>query len=116
MNLNSLSKKIHDQHKLWWTDLETGKPLQRNKGELLMLIVSEIAEAMEGARKDLMDEHIPYRKMEEVEIADALIRIFDYCGGFGLDIQGAIEEKLEYNKNRKDHKKEHRLAAGGKKW
>ena len=37
-----------------------------------MLIVSEIAEAMEGERKDLMDDKLPHRKMAEVELADAL--------------------------------------------
>ena len=39
-----------------------------------MLTISEIAEAMEGERKNLMDDHLPHRKMAEVEIADAYIR------------------------------------------
>lgn len=81
-----------------------------------MLIVSEIAEAMEGERKDLMDDKLPHRKMVEVELADALIRIFDYAGAYGLDLQGAYEEKKAYNKVRADHKPENRLKEGGKKW
>lgn len=81
-----------------------------------MLIVSEIAEAMEGERKGLMDDKLPHRKMAEVELADALIRIFDYAGAFQLDLDGAIAEKRAYNAIRADHTKEGRLAAGGKKW
>lgn len=99
----------------WWTDLETGERKQRNKGELLMLIVTEIAEAMEGERKDLMDDKLPHRKNAEVELADAFIRILDYCGGFGYDLAGAMQDKLEFNKTREDHKIENRRKKGGKK-
>lgn len=79
-----------------------------DKGTRLMLIVSEVAEAMEGERKDLMDNHLPHRRMAEVEMADAVIRIMDYCGKYGYDLEGAMEEKLEYNLHREDHKKETR--------
>ena len=100
----------------WWNDLTTGEKLQRNKGEMLMLMVSEIAEAMEGERKNLMDDKLPHRKMAEVELADALIRIFDYAGGFGYDVAGALIEKLEFNAQRADHKPENRAKADGKKF
>lgn len=69
-------------------------------GTLLMLIVTELSEALEGDRKQLMDDHLPKRSMLEVELADAMIRIFDMAGGLGLDLGGAIMEKLEYNRNR----------------
>ena len=114
--LNTLSKEIFAANHHWWHDLKTGKRLNRNKGELLMLIVSEIAEAMEGERKDIMDDHLPQRKMAEVELADALIRIFDYAGAFGYDLDGALAEKRAYNAVRADHKPESRLAPGGKKF
>lgn len=81
-----------------------------------MLIVSEVSEAMEGERKDLMDDKLPHRKMAEVELADALIRILDYAAGFGYDLEGAYQEKMAYNKVRKDHTHEARQAANGKKW
>lgn len=100
----------------WWTDLETGKRKDRNRGELLMLIVSEVSEAMEGERKNLMDDKLPTRKMAEVELADAVIRICDYAGGCDYDLAGAIRDKLEYNKQREDHKIENRVKADGKKF
>lgn len=84
----------------------------RDKGTELMLIVSEVAEAMEGERKGLMDDHLPNRLMAEVEMADVVIRVCDYCGKHGYDLQGAMEEKLAYNRTRADHQQE----ARGKQW
>ncbi|TXH46966.1 MAG: hypothetical protein E6Q97_28170 [Desulfurellales bacterium] len=114
--LNQFSQRCHAANQRWWHDLKTGERLNRNKGELLMLIVSEIAEAMEGERKNLMDDKLPHRPAVEVEFADALIRIFDYAGAYGLDLDGAFEEKMAYNAIRADHQPEARLAANGKKW
>lgn len=102
----------------WWTDLKTGQPIEITKtliSEKLMLIVTEVAEAMEGNRKDKMDDHLPHRKMLEVELADAVIRIADLTGALNLDLGAAVYEKLQYNANRADHKIENRLKDGGKK-
>jgi NTP pyrophosphatase (non-canonical NTP hydrolase) len=114
--LNDLAEKCHAVNITWWQDPMTGEPLTRNKGELLMLIVSELAECMEGERTDFADTHLPHRKMAEVELADTLIRIFDYAGAFGYDLDGAFNEKLSYNVRRADHKPENRLKEGGKRW
>lgn len=100
----------------WHTDINTGELIERNKGEMLCLIHSEISEAMEGERKGLMDDHLPHRPMAEVELADAVIRICDYAGRWGYDLGGAIMEKLEYNSNRSDHKIENRIKDNGKKF
>jgi len=114
--MNAMSQVCHEAAINWWRDPATGEDIDRNNGELLMLIVSELAEAMEADRKDLMDDKLPHRKGLEVELADALIRIFDMAGARGLDVGGAIVEKLEFNANRADHKPENRLKAGGKKY
>lgn len=102
----------------WWTDPKTGTPIDPRTPHLvpakLCLIHSEISEAMEGDRKDLMDDKLPHRKMLEVELADALIRIGDLAGALGLDLGGAVAEKLAYNSTRLDHRPEARAAAGGK--
>lgn len=116
LTLNELAIRVHAANIQWWVDLETGEPKNRNKGELLALIHSEISEALEGERKGLMDDKLPHRKMAEVELADAVIRILDYVGGFNYDLQGAFDEKMAYNATRVDHTHEARKAAGGKKF
>lgn len=110
----------------WWTDPKTGVDLRTVVqdtsarlgkalvAEKLCLIHSEISEAMEGFRKGLMDDKIPSRKMIEVELADALIRIGDLAGALDLDLGGAVAEKMAFNSVRPDHKAEARLGAGGK--
>src|SRR5574341_859921 len=100
MNFNDMAKRCHEANLHWWHDPLTGEWREHNKGEQLMLIVSEIAEAMEGERKGLMDTHLPHRPMVEVEFADAIIRMLDYAGRYKLDIEGAFEEKMAYNAKR----------------
>lgn len=73
---------------------------ERNVGELLMLINTELSEGMEAWRKNKMDDHLPNRSGLEVELADALIRILDMAAGLRLDLGGAFLEKLKYNKSR----------------
>lgn len=115
--LNELASEIHkEEHPKWWVDLHTGEPIERNVGEMLALIHSEISEALEGYRKNLDDDKLPHRPAIEVELADAIIRILDLCAGLNLDIGGAVNEKMAYNRQRADHKREARLAEGGKKF
>lgn len=84
--------------------------------EKIALIHSEISEAMEADRKGLMDDKLPDRAGIEVELADAMIRIADLAGALGLDLGGAVAEKLEFNARRADHKPENRAAPGGKRY
>lgn len=118
MGLNKESKEIYlnNKDKGFWEDRENIPEIMKNSGlfteqqinavikafkcQLMMLIVSEISEAMEADRKDLNDDKITNRLGEEVEMADALIRIKDYAGGYNLDLEGAEKDKLEYNKSR----------------
>jgi NTP pyrophosphatase (non-canonical NTP hydrolase) len=101
----------------WWHDTKTGESATANPlcfSNKLMLIVSEVSEAMEGDRKGLMDDKLPNRPMREVELADALIRICDLAGAYNLDLGGAVAEKLAFNAKRPDHKVENRVQEGGK--
>ena len=174
--LNKLSKEIHENNVKvgWWPE---GACIY----EKLQLVSTEISEATEGARKNLMDDHLPQYKMERVELADALIRLLDIGGRYklnyrnlglefpfigsdksvgsnhlginvevvnlakalyvkkgkeviedfyssaidavllcskarGFNLAAPLVEKLEYNKNRLDHKLESRGKDGGKKF
>jgi len=114
----------------WWHDRPSGLNLKRliNQpegplehrfakalvAEKICLQHSELSEAMEGHRKGLMDDKLPHRPMLEVEFADTIIRILDTAGAMGLDVGGAIAEKLAFNAVRPDHKPENREAVGGK--
>lgn len=113
--LGHLSVMCHEENMRWWLD-PNGKKIARNKGELLALVHSEISECLEGVRKGIPDSHLPHRSMEEVELADALIRIFDYAGAHNLNLGAALVEKMKYNRDRADHKAEVRAAQGGKKF
>jgi NTP pyrophosphatase (non-canonical NTP hydrolase) len=66
---------------------------KRNIGEALMLVVTELAEGMEAHRKQ-DDEN--FRE----ELADTFIRLFDLCGGLGIDVESEIMKKCEKNKTR----------------
>jgi hypothetical protein len=116
--LNRIRERCHNASKEagWYSNLDTNQPLERNVPEMLCLIHSEISEALEGYRKNLMDDKLPHRKMIEVELADALIRIADLAGYLNLDLGGAYVEKLLYNETRADHKLENRAQEGGKKF
>lgn len=114
--LNFGAQLVHRLNAKWWQDLRTGQPIERNVGELLALVHSELSEALEGHRKDLRDAHLPARPSFEVELADAIIRILDMAGGLGLDLGGALAQKLEYNWHRADHSHEGRRAPNGKKY
>lgn len=99
----------------WYKNPQTGGPIKRNVGEVIALMHSELSEALEADRKDLMDDKLPHRKGIEVEFADCIIRILDTAAALNLDVGGAIIEKNRYNQQRADHKLSAR-AAGGKKY
>lgn len=86
LTYNQLATECHANNAKWWYDINTGERLERNKGNLIMLMVSELSEAMEGFRKDLMDDKLPHRKMAEVELVDAVIRVSDFAGGYSIDL------------------------------
>lgn len=118
---DNINEIMHECHRRsleagWFHSPETGQPITRNIPEMLCLIHSEISEALEGYRKNLYDDKLKHRKMIEVELADALIRIADLAGYLNLDLGGAYVEKLLYNETREDHKLDNRAQDGGKKF
>lgn len=94
-NLNELAQRAHEANKKWWQNIDTGEPIARNPKELLALVISEIAECLEGERKNLMDDKLPHRKMAEVEMADAAIRLLDFAGGFGISLPEGNEPWIQ---------------------
>ena len=135
--LDALADEIHGRNVRagWWTDIDTGENIlhTRNVGEMLMLTVTEISEAMEADRGKLMDEKLPHRPGLIVELADAVIRILDLAGSrmaiereeilpeeaphFAAETHPfgtVLVEKLEFNANREDHKIENRRGPNGK--
>lgn len=113
--LNKAAKIIHSNNK------EKGfYDNQRNVGEMLMLVVTELSEALEAHRKErFMYEHDKanlklnptFENIEfwypnvvkgtfEEEIADTFIRLLDLSAYLGIDIETHIQLKVEYNKTR----------------
>lgn len=77
IDYNKLSEAVHDWAVRvgWWDS-------HRDPYELLQLVVTEVAEATEGARRSMMDDHLPQYPMEQVELADAIIRLVDMAGRY----------------------------------
>jgi len=63
-----------------------------------MLVVSELGEAIEAHRTGSFG--IGQKDTFEDEIADAIIRLFDLCGGLGIDIEKQMEWKTAFNEKR----------------
>ena len=119
--LNNAATQIHTaaRNKGFWDS-------ERETGTLLMLCVSELAEALEADRKDRYADLQAYEECEkaddilesdkeaymvssfqslikdtfEDELADTVIRILDLCGARGIDLEKHINLKLKYNLTR----------------
>lgn len=122
-SVNFLTQQCHGANVEagWWSDLTDPKrpktlKADRNVGELLMLAVSELAEAMEGDRKNLPDDKLPQYPMLAVELADAIIRICDLAGAKGYPLGDILADKMLFNAQRFDHTLAHRASEHGKKY
>ena len=73
-------------------------------GELIALVHSELSEALEDFRAGRAINEIYYEGEKPcgipIELADVLIRIFDACGYYGIDLEGAVKKKMHYNATR----------------
>lgn len=110
--LNEFAKEVHENAVShgWWDE-------ERSFGDIIALCHSELSEALEEYRNGKPqlycgNKHMPectcdcescdIRKPEgiAVELADCIIRILDYCGKEGIDIDAVLRGKHEYNKTR----------------
>lgn len=94
--LEDVSDEIHDTalEKGWWEN-------ERNTGEALALMHSELSEALEADRAgNPPDDKIPEFSGMEAELADTMIRILDFAKGTDLDVIGAMLAKIDFNKGR----------------
>jgi hypothetical protein len=89
----------------WGVDDE-GNVIKRNFGEIVALCHSELSEALEEWRKGLDANYVYYRESDgkpegiPFEMADVVIRVFDWFVSEGLDIEAFLSEKHEFNRTR----------------
>jgi hypothetical protein len=81
------------REKGWWDD-------ERNYGECIALMHSELSEALEGMRKPGPSDKIEGFTAVEEELADTMIRIADFSKQRQLRLVEAIAAKLQFNKGR----------------
>lgn len=94
----------------WWEDLEAADLMDPDSARAFRiaflytknaLIASEVFEGGEALRHgDPQDEHLPHLTNFEVELADAVVRVFDLAGYLRRGVGNALAEKVKFNRTR----------------
>lgn len=107
-NMGQITELIQEAHKTavehgWWEK-------EPDFGTLIALCHSELSEALEeyrnGKRPDESEMEMASPLLNEKpvgipsELADTIIRIFDMCGYYGINLEQIIIQKMEYNQKR----------------
>ncbi len=98
--INDLVKRAYENSKNhgFWEE-------EKNFGEVIALMHSELSEAFEEYRNGKKINETYYEQGEKPcgipsELADVVIRVFDFCGGNDIDLEKIILEKMQYNETR----------------
>ena len=86
--LNELGKEIQK-----WREEKGFRTEWSNMPEKLMLVVTELSEAMEAYRDD-------NKQNFATEVSDCFIRLLDISSSLDIDIEDTIEKKMQINKTR----------------
>lgn len=99
VGLNTLCEEAHTNavNKGWYEE-------PRTFGEIIALCHSELSEALEDHRDGHGLSEIYFEGDKPcgipTELADVLIRIFDFCGHHQIDLEEAVWEKMQFNATR----------------
>ena len=99
VDINDISKTIHTVavDKGWWDT-------PRSFGDVMMMIVTECAEAVEHYREGKELNKLWYEDTKPdgvpAEMADIIIRVLDACVQYDINIEESLVEKVRYNESR----------------
>jgi hypothetical protein len=130
ITIKEMQKQVHQlaREKGWWPakpftllEIAEDEPIRNtelgvidlekaNIPEKLMLMVSELGEALEFYRNDNqgagIQEAVIYPPLSDkpdgfwIELADTIIRILDLAGAYDIDMEQLVKLKHEFNKTR----------------